>query len=67
MKFKCGAFHRRIAVVLIAFNCKIVITSSSVDESLLSDYSNESYSPVLSHGTVYFSRDRKRKPSDSFF
>lgn len=51
---------------VIARKCNIIITFKSVAESLECEDSNESYRPVVSHSTVYFSNDRKRKPSETF-
>ena len=34
--------------------CKAVLTFKSVDETLVCEHSNESYSAVLSCGTVYY-------------
>ena len=43
-------------MVLFIMLYKMVLTFKSVDETLVCDYSNESYSTVLSFKTVYYSR-----------
>ena len=41
-------------VVLFIMLYKVVLTLTSVDETLVCDHSNESYCAVLSCGTVYY-------------
>ena len=41
-------------VVLFIMLCKVVLTFESVDEILQCGHSNQSYSAVLSCGTVYY-------------
>ena len=41
-------------VVLFIMLYKVVLNFQSVDETLVCDHSNESYSAVLSCGTVYY-------------
>jgi len=43
-----------LQVVLLTMLYKVVSTSKSVDETLVCDHSNESYSLVLSCGTAYY-------------
>ena len=43
-------FHVALFIMLY----KVVLTFKSVDENLACDHSNESYSAVLSRGTVYY-------------
>ena len=40
-------------VLLLTTPFKVVVTFKSVDETLVCDYSNESYQAVFSSGTVY--------------
>ena len=40
--------------MLIIMLYKMVLSSKSVDETLVCDHSNESYQAVLSCGTVYY-------------
>jgi len=47
------AIEQYFHVVLFIMLYKVVLTLKSVDETLLCDYSNESYWAVLSCGTVY--------------
>ena len=42
-------------VVLFIMLYKVVLTLTSVDETLVCDHSNESYCAVLSRDTVYYS------------
>ena len=41
--------------------CKVALTFASYDEILSSDHSNESSLPVLTHGTICFSKFYKMK------
>ena len=41
-------------VILFIMLYKVVLTFESADEILKCDYSNESYSAILSCGTVYY-------------
>ena len=41
-------------VVLFIMLYKVVLTFKSVDDTLVCEYSNESYRAVLSCGTVYY-------------
>ena len=41
--------------------CSVVLTFESVDEILWCDYSNETSSTVLLHGTIFFSTFYKMK------
>ena len=48
------AIEQYFPVVLFIMLHKVVLTFESVDEILKCDHSNESYSVVLSYGTVYY-------------
>ena len=48
------ATQQYFPVVLFIMSCKVVLTFESVNEILWCDHSNESYSAVLSCGTVYY-------------
>ena len=48
------ATEQYFPVVLFIMLYKVVLTFASVDEILLCDHSNESYSAVLSCGTVSY-------------
>ena len=41
---------------MVLFVLYVVLTFESVDEILLCDYSNETFSTVLSHGAICFVR-----------
>ena len=41
--------------------CKVALTFESVDQILYGDHSNESSLPVLTHGTICFSKFYKMK------
>ena len=47
------ATEQYFPVVLFIMLYKVVLTFESVDEILWCDYSNETSSAVLSHGTIY--------------
>jgi len=48
------AIEQYFHVVLFIMLYKVVLTFKSVDETLVCDYSNESYRAVLSGVTVYY-------------
>ena len=48
------AIEQYFHVVLFVVLYKVVLTSKSVDETLVCDHSNESYCAVLSCGSVYY-------------
>ena len=48
------AIEQYFHVVLFIMLYKVLLTFKSVDETLVCDHSNESYSAVLSCGTVYY-------------
>ena len=48
------AIEQYFHVVLFIMLYKVVLTFMSVDETLVCAHSNESYSSVLSFGTVYY-------------
>ena len=48
------ATEQYFRVVLFTMLYKVVLTFKTVDETLVCDYSNESYRTVLSCGTVYY-------------
>ena len=48
------AIEQYFHVVLYIMLYKVVLTFKSEDETLVCDYSNESYRAVLSCGTVYY-------------
>ena len=48
------ATEQYFPVVLFIMLYKVVLTFESVDEILWCDHSNETFSVVLSHGTIYF-------------
>jgi len=48
------AIQQYFQVVLFIMLYKVVLTFKSVDKTLVCDHSNESYSAVLSCGTVYY-------------
>ena len=48
------AAEQYFPVVLFIMLYKVVLTFECVDEIIWCDYSNETSSAVLSHGTIYF-------------
>ena len=54
MTIQMKAIEQYFHVVLFIMLYKVVLTLKSVDETLVYDYSNESYWAVLSCGTVYY-------------
>ena len=54
MTIQLKATEQYFPVVLFIMLYKVVLTFDSVDEILKCDHSNESYSAVLSCGTVYY-------------
>ena len=48
------ATEQYVPVVLFIMLYEVVLTFASLDEILKCDHSNESYSAVLSYGTVYY-------------
>jgi hypothetical protein len=48
------AIEQYFYVVLFTMLYKVVLTFKSVDETLVCDHSNESFSVVYSRGTVYY-------------
>ena len=54
MTIQVKATEQYFPVVLFIMLYKVVLTFESVDEILKCDHSNESYSAVLSCGTVYY-------------
>ena len=56
MTIQMKAIEQYLHVVLFIMLDMVVLTFKSVDETLVCDYSNESYSTVLSFKTVYYNR-----------
>ena len=54
MTIQMKATEQYFPVVLFIMLYKVVLTFKSVDEFLKCDHSNESYSVVLSCGTIYY-------------
>ena len=54
MTIPLKAIEQYFHVVLFIMRYKVVLTSKSVDETLVCDHSNESYGAVLSCGTVLY-------------
>ena len=48
------AIEQYFHVVIFIMLYKVVLAFTSMDETLVCDYSNESYRAVLSCGTVYY-------------
>ena len=53
MTIQVKSIEQYFHVVLFIMLYKVVLTFTSVDETLVCDHSNESYYAVLSCGTVY--------------
>ena len=53
MTIQMKAVEQYFHVVLFIMLYKVVLTFKSVDETLVCDHSNESYSAVLSRYTIY--------------
>ena len=54
MTIQMKATEQYFPLVMSTMLYKVVLTFESVNETLKCDHSNESYSAVLSFGTVYY-------------
>ena len=55
MTIQMKATEQYFPVVLFIMLYKVALTFESLDETLKCDHSNETFSAIRSHGTVWFS------------